>query len=73
MYMRLKIQRKELYDNMERLSSMRRLYHESGTTMRSTLKTDLLSLEKTVEDMYAEIHKQEKAIRKTEYNLLNNH
>lgn len=72
LYKGLKIKRKEFEDMMSRLSTMRRLYHDSTVSMRKGLENELLTLEKQVEDLNANIRATEKDIRNLEYRQLNN-
>lgn len=72
LYNGLKIKRKEFEDMMSRLSTMRRLYHDSTVSMRKGLENELLTLEKQVEDLNADIRATEKDIRNLENRQLNN-
>lgn len=72
LYNGLKIKRKEFEDMMSRLSTMRRLYHDSTVSMRKGLENELLTLEKQVEDLNADIRATEKDIINLENRQLNN-
>lgn len=72
LYNGLKTKKKEFEDMQSRLSTMRRLYHDSNDSMRKGLETELLTLEKQVEDMNADMRATEKTIRNLENKHLNN-